>query len=304
MNVRAVAVVLFVAVSVLGPIGAAVPAGTSGSVAQPASNNSSMGSQVSSFMQSSAGETGGAVESGMWEAGVDDGNVSEASVQRRADALQAQLASLEQRKRTLVERRRNGTIGDAEFRARMSRLVGRMAALNESIDALADRARAADVATADVRKLRQDARNVSGGAMASVARSMAGGPPAGLPDAANRSNGDGPGGDNGPPDRSGPPDDNETRPGNGTAPNNGTGTNNGTPPDHAANPDNETPANDTTPPDHAANPDNETPANDTTPPDGTTGPDAGDTGVSTSTTRADGGGPASVEPRTRRAARA
>lgn len=181
----------------------------------PTGNNSTMGDQVSSFMQSTSGQADEEVEAGMWTAAYENASNRSRVVDRRAADVGARLTELEREKQRLIEAYRNGTIERAEYRARMSRLVGRMAALNRSIDETERQARASGANVSAVQRLRTQARNLSGPEVAAIARSFAGGPPADVPRGPPNGTQGPPNGSQGPPDdRRDPPDDNRTAPGN------------------------------------------------------------------------------------------
>lgn len=216
------------AFAVAAPASVAGPVGVTDATAAQADNGSSMGSNVSSFMQSTSGQADEEVESGMWNAAYENASNRSAVVQRRAGDISTRLADLQDRRERLEAAHENGSIGRAEYRARLGRLVGRMAALNRSIAETERQARATGVDTTRIEALRRQAGNASGPEMAAVARSMAGGPPTGGPASTNRSGppdraGPPNGTDGGPPDRAGPPngtddstDDARTNRGNGT----------------------------------------------------------------------------------------
>lgn len=191
MKVRAVTIALFV-VAAVGPMAMAGAGGSQGDAATTveSGNDTDMGQQVSSFMQSSAGETSESVESGMWDVAVENatGDGEQEVVESRIGDIRDRLESLEQRKQVLKEARENGSIDERTYRAKMSRLVGEMAALNRSIDRADRNARAAGVNGSSVDELREMAGQVAGPELTAVAEGMAGGPAEDLP------------GDPGPPD--------------------------------------------------------------------------------------------------------
>jgi hypothetical protein len=212
------------------PASLAAPSGQgAASVGAPTENDSSMGSEVASFMQSTSGETGEEVEAGMWTAAYENASNRSAVVQRRAGSIENRLAQLQDRKERLVAARENGSIGAVEYQSRMSRIVGQMAALNRSIDETERQARETGVNSSVVSRLREQVRNLSGPEVAEAARSMAGGPPTDAP--ANRA---------GPPGEQGPPNGTEGPPGEQGPPNGTDGAPNGTegpggPPDGSGN---------------------------------------------------------------------
>lgn len=210
-----------VAIAVPTPVAGPAPSGVSGSPAQQGvgavqtgTNNSSMGSDVSSFMQSTTGEAGEEIEAGMWNAAYDDAPNRTSVVERRTASIDARLQDLQRQKEQVERAYENGSISRVEYRARMSRIVGRMAGLNRSIDETAGQAHAVGADASAVERLREAARNLSGPEIAAIARSMAGGPPSGAPAGPN---GMGPPNGTGPPDDAGgPPEDPSESRGNGT----------------------------------------------------------------------------------------
>lgn len=216
MKVRAVSLALLVVLAGLALAAAGAPA-TVGAADRPAAqaedglatagaNNSSMGSQISAFMQASAGEAGTSVRSGMWNARYEraNGSARTAVVEARIASLQDRLAALQREKAELLAAKRNGTVNASVFRARMSNIVGQLAAVNRSIEEAGTQAQATGADMSLVDELRANASEMTGPQVAAVARTIAGGPPAGLP--AQAANGSDRGG-------GGPPDD---TPGNGT----------------------------------------------------------------------------------------
>lgn len=227
---RAVALSLLAvlgAVAFVAPAPASSPGGDVGPPAAaaaetPTANNSTMGDQVSSFVQATSGQADEEVEAGMWSAAYDNASNRSRIVHRRTADVGDRLAELQRQKQDLIAAYRNGSIDRTEYRARMSRLVGRLAALNRSIDETERQARATGANRTAVEHLRTQARNLSGPEVAAIARSFAGGPPAdvargppnGTQGPPNGSQGP-PNGTQGPPeDRRGPPEDNRTAPGN------------------------------------------------------------------------------------------
>jgi hypothetical protein len=180
-------------------------------------NNSTLGADISSFMQSSAAEVGGAVETGMWTAAfnaTDNQSVQTELVDRRTSELQTQLEELRERKAQLVAERDEGNVSEVAYRAKVSRLLGQINALQSAIDATSVRASQANASAESLDDLRSESENLTGPEIAAVARNVTGvgvgngeaGPPNGV---GNGNNGNGASGTG---DRTGPP-----AAGNGTA---------------------------------------------------------------------------------------
>ncbi|WP_135806332.1 hypothetical protein [Halorussus marinus] len=144
----------------------------------------SLGADISSFMQSSAAEMSGAVETGMWSASfnaTDNETKRKRLVERRTGDLRAELADLRDRKAELESEREAGNLSGAAYKAQVGQLVGRINALQSTIDATAPRARQANADVDAIAGLETDARNLTGPAVAAVARNTSGvgvpGPP-------------------------------------------------------------------------------------------------------------------------------
>lgn len=218
MKARAVTLALLVVLAGLGALSSPVPAGPgapTGEAATTPTNDTSMGAQVSSFMQASAGGADEAVASGMWDHRFETARSTEAkadAVNARVAAIERQLQRLRERKQHLEQRHENGTITDRAYEAQMSNIVGRLAALNRSLQTL--QKRAADVG-ANVTRVERAQRRAGemGREMANATRAMPGGPPPGVPGPPeNRTPGDGPG------DRPDGPKNRTDHPGNGNGP--------------------------------------------------------------------------------------
>lgn len=160
------------------PGGLDEPRWTSAANASPnGTNETSLGTDISSFMQSSAAEVEGAVESGMWSVAFNDtGNrsVQVKLVERRTAELRSQLADLRERKEELLAEREAGNVSETAYRARIGRLVGRINALNAAINATESRADVVDADVEALESLRTDARNLTGPEISSAVRGVSG----------------------------------------------------------------------------------------------------------------------------------
>lgn len=170
----------------VGVGGAAVPgaghpatsleAGAPADQGTTASNNTTMGAQISSFMQTSAAETEGGVESGMWQAKFENApsGQRDALVTKRVDSLEKRLQKLEARRAALLDGE-NVTMAE---RARAARLATRAESLRDAINGTARAADQAGVNTTKLDELRTRARNLTG---EKTARLAPGKGPAGTP---------------------------------------------------------------------------------------------------------------------------
>ncbi|SEO66927.1 hypothetical protein SAMN04487948_10481 [Halogranum amylolyticum] len=93
------------------------------------SSESSMGLQVSSFVQSTSAETSGVVENEMWEANVNRSGES-ASVTRRVGSLDRRVSTLREQRQELIEAHENGNVSTLQYQSRLAHLNGRLDALS------------------------------------------------------------------------------------------------------------------------------------------------------------------------------
>lgn len=237
-GVTVVAVVAVVMTVVAAGTGGAIPAaiqqtssdGPTSEARAVATNhtNVSFGSQLSSFMQSSASQAAGSVENGMWEAAYENASnrTRRSLIDRRTNQLSERITDLQAQKRALQAAKRNGSITTVEYRSRLSQIVGQLAALKEGIETV-DRPGAPGVNRSKIADLNSRADRLAGQEVSQIARDLGGpraspGPPEWIetgPDdggeAGNRSDGgppENPGGQgksntSSKPDDTGPPDD-------------------------------------------------------------------------------------------------
>lgn len=166
------------------------------SAAQNDNASTSLGGDISSFMQSSAAEIDGAVETGMWSAefnATNDRSRQQRLVERRTDDLRTELNDLQERKEELINERDAGNVSEAAYKAQIGQLLGRINALKSAINATEPRARQAGTNVDALEMLEDDAQNLTGPEIAAVARNTTGvgngsGPPDGVGNA-NGSNG-------------------------------------------------------------------------------------------------------------------
>jgi hypothetical protein len=157
----------------------AEPLGNAGptAAANDTTNNSSLGADISSFMQSSTAEVDGAVETGMWTAAFDtteNQSVRAQLLDRRTSELRTELTDLQQRKRELIAEREAGNITEVAYKAKVSRLVGEINALQSAIDTTSTRAEQTNASVESLDALRTESENLTGPEIASVARNTTG----------------------------------------------------------------------------------------------------------------------------------
>lgn len=219
-SARATSLALLAVVGVVAAVGVLPVAATAGGVAATSTgsnaptmadgNDSALGEQMSSFMQSSAAEANETVDAGMWEGGVADDRSGQASVNDRIDELDARIGELQREKATLREERRNDNVSELEYRSRMSRIAGQLAGIQVAIDRTETVGEDVGADVSRVAELRTSARNASAGAVAESMRGFDVDPP-GAPNGS---------------DERGPPDD-PGNGGNGGNPGNGQGNGDG-----------------------------------------------------------------------------
>ncbi|WP_248515414.1 hypothetical protein [Salinarchaeum laminariae] len=197
-------------------------------------DNVTLGQSISGFMQSTEASTEGDVDQGVYQAKYAAANQTEkaALVEAQTNDLANRLAAIEERVENLKSQREN--MSPTAYRAQISGAAAQLQSIESSVNATETDAIASGVNTSKLETLRQNASELSGQQVASIARGLAGASNGGPPE--NPGNGQGP--PNGTPGESGngPPDDpgegagngstgagNGTNSGNGTGPNTGTG---------------------------------------------------------------------------------
>lgn len=184
MTIGRVALVLVVFM-VMSSIGVGAVSTDNGPSATPNTNATAqangtepMGTQISMFMQATAGQTGGSVQNGMWVAAYgksSNNSTKRALVVRRAESLNTTIAELRNERRALEAEYRSGDIDRTEYLARLSVIVGELAALSEGIEDASDRGQAVGVNKTRLDTLRSEARELAGGNVSQIARILTGG---------------------------------------------------------------------------------------------------------------------------------
>lgn len=133
-----------------------------------------LGTQLSSFAQSSAADARSEAESGMWEASVNTSANPEADIHSRADDLEARLSDLEQRSAHLQANREN--LSAAEYNARSVGVRSEIANLRSAVDRANKTATAHGVNATKLDTLRTNAANMTGPEVAEIARNISDAP--------------------------------------------------------------------------------------------------------------------------------
>ncbi|GKZ13090.1 hypothetical protein [Haladaptatus sp. T7] len=142
---------------------------------QQADDNSTLGAEISSFMQVSTTQAQGTVDTGMWVARFNqtkNKSAQKALVSNHVGDMKNQLASLRDRKQKLVEARNDGQISQLKYQSEMSQLIGEIRAVQHSINATRPRAVTVGARVRDVNELDKQANTVGGPEIAAVAKSM------------------------------------------------------------------------------------------------------------------------------------
>lgn len=170
-------------------------------------SDDSMGTAVTTFMQSTATDAGVSVDEGMFDAAYEnaDDATRAALVEERTDALVARLEALESERSALDEH--GPDANPAAYNAKLAQLAVRIDALERGIDETEPRAEAVGVDTATLEDLRANASAFTGPEVAAVASAIHGvdparGPPAGAPNESAGGPADSPGASGGDVDRS------------------------------------------------------------------------------------------------------
>lgn len=190
-------VVCLVAVAVVGLLVAPAVAATGGLVSlasesesTTAENSSTMGEEVSTFMQASSVSTTHAVDDGMFEAAFQNASQERraALIAERTDEHNSTIADLKEEYRTLQEQK--DELHPGEYNVRMARLTVELASVDDSINRTERRAADAGVNTTSIQTLRANASELAGPEVAERAKRIAGiDPPRGPPDHAGGQNG-------------------------------------------------------------------------------------------------------------------
>ncbi|SIR47134.1 hypothetical protein SAMN05421858_2380 [Haladaptatus litoreus] len=139
------------------------------------SSNSTLGAEISSFMQVSTSQAEGTVDTGLWVARFNqtqNRSAQQALVRHQTEDLETELDALQQRKRNLVEARNSGEISRLQYQARMSELVGDIRSVQHAINTTKPRAETVGTRVNRLQRLDRQANNVGGPEVAEVARSL------------------------------------------------------------------------------------------------------------------------------------
>jgi hypothetical protein len=137
--------------------------------------NTTLGAEISSFMQVSTSQATGTVDTGMWVARFNqtkNKSAQQALVNNNVGDMKNQLSDLQDRKEKLIQARNSGQISQLKYQSEMSQLIGEIRAIQHSINATRPRAVTVGTRVDDVENLSEQANNASGPEMVEVAGSL------------------------------------------------------------------------------------------------------------------------------------
>lgn len=140
-------------------------------------NNSTLGAEISSFMQVSTSQAEGSVDTGLWVARFNqtkNKSAQQALVRHHVSDMQKRLSNLKSRKKTLVAAHNQGRISQLKYQSEMSSLVGEISSLQHAITATRPRAVTVGARVNELNKLDKQARSVGGPEVQEVAKGMPG----------------------------------------------------------------------------------------------------------------------------------
>jgi len=142
-------------------------------------DENSTGVQLTAYMQSTAEGTNATVETGLWVAAMDRSGNPENELRKRAGELEARLDRLRNRSNSLNRTRANGSLSPVVYNARAAAVSARVDGLQAAVEATTETADRFGVNVSELETLRAEARNLSGPAVAAIARNLTSrGPPA------------------------------------------------------------------------------------------------------------------------------
>lgn len=140
----------------------------------PNESNTSMGAEVSAFMQANAADANASVDSGMFASAWNQSNATPATlVNARSNALENRLAALERQKERVLAKQ--DQLSDVAYKAQLTRLAARIDAIQRAINSTSTRAASAGVNTTRLDALRDHAHNLTGPEVAAIARNLSAG---------------------------------------------------------------------------------------------------------------------------------
>lgn len=138
-------------------------------------DNSTLGAEISSFMQVSTSQAKGTVDTGMWVARFNqtkNKSAQQSLVSNNVGDMKNQLSDLQDRKQKLIQARNNGQISQLKYQSEMSQLIGEIRSIQHAINATRPRAVTVGTRINDVDNLSEQADTAGGPEMVEVARSM------------------------------------------------------------------------------------------------------------------------------------
>ncbi len=138
-------------------------------------DNSTLGEEISSFMQVSTSQAEGSVNTGLWVARFNqtkNKSAQQALVRHHVDDMQTQLSKLQKKKQNLVTAYKHDRISRLKYQAEMSNLIGEISSVRYSINATRPRAVTVGARVDKLNKLDKQARTAGGPEAQEVAKSI------------------------------------------------------------------------------------------------------------------------------------
>jgi len=165
---RAVGWTALLLVGLVGVLGLALAPGVLAQSPDANATEASFGAQISAFGQASAADADGAMDRGMWAAGVDGDGPPGQAVRERARELETRLEALENLSASLEAANGSGVA----YTARASAVHARLGNLRESVDQTMATAERHGVNATALADLRRAAGNATGPEIAAIARNL------------------------------------------------------------------------------------------------------------------------------------
>ncbi|MFC4988427.1 MULTISPECIES: hypothetical protein [Saliphagus] len=168
-TIRSALLVLAVLSVVVASAGSIAVADGDDGTDEPAGAERPMGTELSTFLQSSTADAGAAVTTGMFLAGYENGDADrrEAAVAERTAELEAKLSTLRDEHDRLSDRTNASSIADRPeaaslaYTAQLTRLEAEIETLERAIDELAPRADEVGIESESVAELRTGAAELA-----------------------------------------------------------------------------------------------------------------------------------------------
>jgi len=168
------------AVGIVLLLGVGVATAQEGNVTEDTESNVSLsfGEEISVLVSAQQSEVRNTVENGAFNISFEREGAP--AIEERAQALEDRLKRVEERKQELEREREEGNISEGRYRAKMAKLNFDAEAVNRSADVTLEKAEGLEragergVNVENIRRLKQNASNMTGQEVAEIARGIAG----------------------------------------------------------------------------------------------------------------------------------